>query len=97
VDASEPVGPLVSAAVSGSRLTALRALRDRLAADLDETDSKRDVASLSQRLMDVLEQIDELGGGVLEAKPETKLDEFTKRLRDRKQSAPAGARRAGSD
>ena len=79
---------LVAAASSGSRLVALRALRDRLARDLDETDSKRDVASLSQRLMDVLVQIDELGGGVAEVKPETRLDEFTKRLAERK-AAPA--------
>ncbi len=74
-------------------MVALRALRDRLARDLDGTDSKRDVASLAQRLMDVLEQIDELGGGVVEKKPETRLDEFTRRLRDREQPA-AGARRA---
>ncbi len=84
---------LEAAAGTGSRVVALRALRDRLARDLDGTDSKRDVASLAQRLMDVLEQIDELGGGVVEKKPETRLDEFTRRLRDREQPA-AGARRA---
>ncbi len=85
-----PVDSLAVAVGTGSRLVALRALRDRLARDLDETDSKRDVASLSQRLMDVLAQIDELGGGVPEKKPETSLDEFTRRLRDRaRPGAPA--------
>lgn len=93
---SAPAG-IVAAAVTGSRITALRALRDRLALDLDTCDSKRDVAALSQRLMDVLVQIDDLGGGTAEKKPETKLDEFTKRLRDREQPAAKAARRASGD
>lgn len=88
-----PAAALTAAAATGDRLTALRALRDRLAADLDDTDSKRDVAALAQRLMDVLAQIDELGGGAAVAKPETGLDEFTQRLRER-QPAPKAARRA---
>src|SRR5690348_9032018 len=87
---------LADAAASGSRLKALRALRDRLAADLDGCESKRDVAALSQRFMDVLEQIDALGGGVAEPKKETALDEFTKRLHARQQPAPKAARRAKS-
>ncbi|MCW2957142.1 MAG: hypothetical protein JWO69_2011 [Thermoleophilia bacterium] len=87
----QPPASLVAAVGSGSRLTALKAIRDRLAADLDDCDSKRDVSSLAQRLMDVLEQIDALGGGVVEKRPETRLDEFTKRLRDR-ESAPARSR-----
>lgn len=48
----------LSVAVQQSRLHALRELRDRLAVDLDECGSARDVAALSQRLMDVLAQID---------------------------------------
>lgn len=43
---------LADAAASGERLTALRVLRDRLARDLDACASARDVASLSQRLME---------------------------------------------
>lgn len=84
-----PPASLTTAAATGSRLTALKALRDSLAADLDTCGSLRDKSSLSQRFMDVLAQIDELGGGVAEVKPETKLDEFTKRLRDRQQPGPA--------
>lgn len=84
---------LAKAASSGSRLKALKALRDRLAADLDDCSSARDVASLSQRLMDVLAQIDELGGGVKEKPKETGLSEFEKRLRDR-ESAPKAPRSA---
>jgi len=51
---------LADAASTGDRLRALEALRDRLATDLDQTVSGRDVAALSQRLMDVLAQIDDL-------------------------------------
>ncbi len=89
-----PADRLADAAATGSRLTVLRALRDRLARDIDGADSKRDVAALSQRLMDVLVQIDELGGGVPVAKPETRLSDFTRRLQERQ---AATARRAASD
>ncbi len=88
-----PVESLAAAAATGSSLRALRALRDRTAVELDTCTSKREFASLAQRFMDVVARIDELGGGVPEQKPGTKLDEFTKRLRDREQPA-AGARRA---
>lgn len=45
-----PVAPVFR---TGTRVQALQALRDRLAEDLDLTTSARDVASLSQRLLDV--------------------------------------------
>lgn len=64
----------------GDRLKSLCALRDRLAADLDVCESMRDVAALSQRLMDVLAQI----AAVEAAKPETQgtaLDELAARRR----------------
>ncbi len=80
------VQTLAEAAATGSRLTALRALRDSLAADLDGCQSLRDKASLSQRFMDTLAQIDELGGGVAEVREETALDEFRKRRNARKRT-----------
>lgn len=43
---------------AGDRLASLVALRDRLAADLDEATAARDVAPLVLRLTDVLEQIE---------------------------------------
>jgi len=46
--------------VEGTRLEALTALRDRLAEQIDETASARDLASLASRLTEVLEQIDTL-------------------------------------
>lgn len=83
---------LSEAAATGDRITALRALRERLAADLDECTSMRDVASLSQRLMDVLAQIDELGGGVKVEAPKTGLSRFEEKLRERS-AASSGSRR----
>ncbi|WP_166140837.1 hypothetical protein [Nocardioides ochotonae] len=47
-------------AVAVSRLEGLIALRDRLAAQIDETASARDVAALSRQLTEVMHQIDDL-------------------------------------
>lgn len=62
--------PRLADAVTGSRLEALRALRDRLADDIDKTRSARDVAALSRQLTEVLEQIDDL------APPEEEKDDL---------------------
>lgn len=55
-----PTDGLAATAANGDRLATLEALRDRLATEIDTCDSKRDVAALSQRLMDVLAQIEML-------------------------------------
>ena len=49
---------LAPAAESGDHLSALKALRDRLARDLDECRSKRDIAALARQLSAVLAQIE---------------------------------------
>lgn len=49
---------IADVAAGDDRLKTLIALRDRLAGDLDEAFEPRDVAVLSLRLTDVLEQID---------------------------------------
>jgi hypothetical protein len=89
---------VAAAAGSGDRLAALTALRDRLAVEIDDCSSKRDMAALSLRFMDVVEQIEELSRG---GKPssggepkETGLSEFERRLAERESKAPR--RRAGS-
>lgn len=51
---------LADVAARGDRLETLRALRDRLAREIDLTASARDVAALSNRLTDVLQQIEDL-------------------------------------
>ena len=71
------------AARSGSRLDALIALRDRLAAEIDACESSRDVAALSRQFTDVLTAIELVKAGVPEEKG-TALDEFSKRLAERR-------------
>ena len=82
-------GSLQSAAKTDDRVKALKALRDRLAAEIDDCDSKRDMASLSLRFMDVVEQIEELTGGPKPAKEpkETPASDFERRLREREAKA----------
>lgn len=74
----------------GGRLVALIALRDRLAGDIDVCESARDVAALSQRYMDVLEQIDALEK-LQPAKKGTGLDELERRRAERQAPGPKGA------
>ena len=71
----------------GGRLNGLRALRDRLAIDIDRCESMRDLAALSLRLVDVLQQIAEIAGPASGTVKETGLSDFEKRLRDRESSA----------
>lgn len=51
---------IAGVAQTGDRLAVLEALRDRLATEIDECLSNRDLASLTLRLVDILEQIDGL-------------------------------------
>ena len=51
---------LVKAAKSGSRRETLEALRDKLANSIQNCESGRDVAALSKRLMEVMDEIDSL-------------------------------------
>jgi hypothetical protein len=73
---------LADTAEKGDRLATLRALRDRLSGEIDNCASLRDLASLSQRLMDVLERIadEERGQPVEEA---TARDEVARKRAER--------------
>ena len=51
---------LVSAAKSGNRRETLEALRDKIAASIQDCESGRDVAALSKRLMEVMGELDDL-------------------------------------
>ena len=73
---------LLAVAQTGDRLATLAELRDRLAADLDDCNSARDVSSLSQRLMDVLGQIDAASRAAADKKG-TPVDELLKRRAER--------------
>lgn len=50
----------VDAVKTNDRRQALVALRDKIAATIDATESGRDVAALSKRLMEVMAEIDSL-------------------------------------
>lgn len=83
-----PSDGLAEIAGTGDYLRTLEALRDRVAAQIDATDSARDVAALSQRLLDVTAAIE----AEKRRKPEQKgtaLDEFTKRRLEPRTSAGA--------
>jgi hypothetical protein len=45
---------------TGDRLTTLRRLRDRLAAEIDSTDSQHNLERMAARLQSVMAEIDEL-------------------------------------
>jgi hypothetical protein len=51
---------LVKSAQSGDRRKTLEALRDKLANAIANCESGRDVAALSKRLMEVMDEIDRL-------------------------------------
>lgn len=59
----------VDAVQSNDRRDALVALRDKIAATIDGTDSGRDIAALSKRLMEVMREIDALPDPEAEASP----------------------------
>ncbi len=78
---------------TGERLASLRALRDRLAADLDACGSARDVVGLAGRLTDVLAQIEAAERENPTVKG-TALDELAKRRKAAGRSDASGAPRA---
>lgn len=51
---------LTKAAQSGDRRKTLEALRDKIAASIQDCESGRDVAALSKRLMEVMGELDAL-------------------------------------
>jgi len=73
---------LGAVAATGDTLATLKALRDRLATDLDSTTSKRDLASLSRLLVDVLSDIDAIEKSQPEQKG-TARDEVARKRADR--------------
>lgn len=54
------MGKLVSAAKKGRKRDMLVALRDEIAEQIEATSSGRDMAALSKRLIEVVEQIEDL-------------------------------------
>lgn len=74
---------LVTAAKSGDYLATLTALRDRLAEEITNTTSGRDLASLSKQLTDVLREINDMP----DPTGESKADEIAQRREERRRAA----------
>jgi hypothetical protein len=85
---------LLDVVADGDRLLALRELRDRVAAELDASKSARDVAALSQRLMDVLAQIEQIEQA-RSAPRSNARDEVARKRAERASKAPRPRRAAG--
>lgn len=51
---------LASAARSGDKLSTLKQLRDQIAKSIQDSDSGRDIAALSKRLIEVMDEIERL-------------------------------------
>lgn len=81
---------VTDSAASGDRLGTLRALRDKLAQEIDGSTSLRDIASASGRLQSVLEEI-----ASLDVKPEGDgIDEIAERRAARRAVRGKGSVRA---
>lgn len=81
--ATPGAGTVATAAASGDRAATLRALRDKIAESIDSTRSARDVAALSNRLLDVLDALAALGERTDETTP---LDELRRRRAERERN-----------
>lgn len=51
---------IIKAAESGEKLALLVAVRDKLAVSLEHTESGRDIAALTKRLIQVVDEIEEI-------------------------------------
>lgn len=74
------MGDLVTAAQSGDRLKTLIALRNRLAQQIEQTESGRDLAALSRQLNEVLREIADLPTG----EHTTAADEIARKREERR-------------
>lgn len=88
-----PAG-LVAAALSGDRVATLRALRDRIAKEIETAEQSRDVAALARQLTLILGEIATLAPPA--QKKGTPLDELRERRAARGPAAKGKSRPAKS-
>ncbi len=74
---------LPAVAAQGDRLSTLEAMRNYLANEIQECESSRDTAALGRLLVDVLAQIDAIGGSGGQSAEDKTFDELAKRRGDR--------------
>lgn len=94
---AETAETLPTAARSGDRLAALRCLRDRLADEIEQCESSRDVAALSRQLRDTLAEISALDADPVWTKEDQLADELARRRGDRRADAAGGVAAAGRE
>lgn len=70
---------IAGVAQTGDCLATLEALRDRLAQEIDDCMSNRDLAALTLRLVDILQRIDNMP----QSAPTSKADEIAARRAER--------------
>ena len=85
---------LPDVAATGDRLATLQAMRDHLAEQIDACESSRDTAALGRLLVDVLAQIDAIGGADGQSAEDRTFDELAKR-RSGRSADPAGGGSSG--
>lgn len=83
---------LAAVTAMGDREDSLKALRDRLAREIDAADHPRDVAALSSRLTDVLSQL-----AAIENPKASKRDELAKKRTERQRRASLTGQSDASD
>jgi len=82
-------GPIGKAVRDRDRLNALQTLAERVADDIDTSDSLRDVASLARVLTDTLDRLAAGGTGIQDDEGRT-LDELATRRADRRTNPASG-------
>ena len=78
----EPEQDFITTVKSGDRLKSLISLRNLLAERLQNAGSSRDIASISRRLMQCIEEIDALQQKKTADESSRSLDEMRNRLRN---------------
>ena len=78
-------------AAKGDRLDTLRVPRDRLAVEIQDSGSVRDVAALSTQLRETLAEIDALGAKTVVTQEDSTFDELSRQRADRGRRNHGGA------
>lgn len=84
---------IATAANRGDRLVTLKALRQKIAKAIDDSQSARDIAALSRQLQSILQDIDDIESLIPPEKPQTVME----KLQAKHRNEIAGQRQAEHD
>lgn len=91
--AHRPAASLESVVARGDHAATLRALRNKLAREIDQADSPRDVAMLSARLVEVLTQL----AATQKTKVASAVDQIAQKRAERQRGIATESERVTSD